>query len=62
MQKAYLVHQTCERGKETNLANSVEHFSKCYQYGSLRMGTLQRWAIGLSQSTSAGPAAAQTRS
>ena len=42
-QEAYLVHQTCERGKGTNLASSLENFAaKWYLYGSLRMTTLQR--------------------
>ena len=41
-QEAYLVQQTCDRGKGTNLASSVEHFRKWYLYGSLRMATLQQ--------------------
>ena len=41
-QEAYLVHQTYERGKGTNLASSVEHFPKWCLYGNLRMATLQR--------------------
>ena len=40
-QEAYLVHQTCKRGKGTNLASSVEHFPKWYLYGSFRMATEQ---------------------
>ena len=55
--EAYLVQQTCKRGEGANLASSVEHFPKWYLYGSLRMATLQRWARGLSKSTSAGSAA-----
>ena len=56
-QEAYLLHQACGRGKETNLASSVEHFPKWYLYGSLKMATLQRWTRGLNKSASAGPAA-----
>ena len=42
-QEAYLVHQTCEREKGTNLASSLEHFdAQWYLYCSLRMTTLQR--------------------
>ena len=39
-QEAYLVHQACQRGKETNLASSVELCPKWYLYGSLTMATL----------------------
>ena len=61
-QEAYLIHQTGERGKGTNLASSLEHFAaKWYLYGSLRFTMLSK-STSLTKPTSAGPTDSQTRS